>query len=145
MLKETNFIINAIKKLEQERNKITLRIVENITHDELIEEYKKCDIFVAQIGLGWYGTVALESMATVRPTCAYLDKDNFQYINYADETPVINITRENVTDELRTLIDKREQLPEIGRKSREFVEKYHDVRNVTKKLIDIYQNKVCKQ
>lgn len=143
--KGTIYIERAIATLQKEGYAIDFKIAEGITHKELFKEYEQCDIFIDQISVGWYGTASLESMAVGRPTCAYIDERYFQYINYADEIPVINVTPENVTDKLRELINNREQLPDIGKRSREFVEKYHDVKNVTKKLIDIYHNKVWNQ
>jgi len=143
--KGTVYIESAIYTLQKEGYAIDFKIAEGITHAELFKEYELCDIFIDQISVGWYGTASLESMAVGRPTCAYIDERYFQYIDYYDEIPVINVTRENVTEKLRELINNREKLPEIGRKSREFVEKHHDVRNVTKKLIKIYQNKVWKE
>lgn len=143
--KGTVYIESAIDALQKEGYAIDFKVAEGITHAELFREYELCDIFIDQISVGWYGTASLESMAVGRPTCAYIDERYYQYIDYSDEIPVINVTRENVTEKLCELINNQEKLPEIGRKSREFVEKYHDVRNVTKKLIDIYQNKVWKE
>lgn len=142
--KGTEYIENAIQQLIEEGYQIEFRIVEGVTHARLFGEYKECDIFIDQISTGWYGTAALESMAFGKPTCAFIDTQYLKYVDYADEIPVINVTRDNVTDKLRELIENREQLPEIGEKSRKFVEKYHDVEKVTRKLIDIYQNKVWK-
>lgn len=144
VFKGTQYIESAINKLKNEGYKINFKITEGITHAELFDEYKTCDIFIDQISVGWYGTAALEAMAVGRPTCAYIDERYFHYIDYADEIPVINVTQENITVKLRELIENNDKLPEIGTKSREFVEKYHDVNNVTKKLIDIYQNQVWK-
>jgi glycosyltransferase involved in cell wall biosynthesis len=145
VFKGTVYIEKAIDTLINKGYRINFKIAEKITHSQLFKEYEQCDIFIDQISVGWYGTASLEAMAVGRPTCAFIDERYFQYIDYADEIPVINITRENVTNKLRDLIENKHQLPEIGKKSREFIEKYHDVRNVTKKLIDIYQNKVWKQ
>jgi len=143
--KGTTYIESAIEKLKSEGYKLDFKIAEGITHAQLFKEYQQCDIFIDQISVGWYGTAALEAMGMGRPTCAFIDERYFQYIDYAKEIPVINITRENVTDQLRQLLENKDKLPEIGRKSRSFVEKHHDIRNVTKKLIDIYKNKVWEE
>lgn len=144
IFKGTKYIEEAINQLKDEGYNIHFKIVEGISHSELFKEYKNCDIFIDQISVGWYGTAALEAMAFGRPTCAFIDQRYFQYIDYSDEIPVINIDRVNVTDKIRELVENRADLPKIGAKSREFVEKHHDVVKVTKKLIDIYQNKVWK-
>ncbi len=140
--KGTKYIENAVNQLNREGYDIQFRIVEGMTHAELFSEYLTCDIFMDQISVGWYGTAALEAMAVGRPTCAFIDERYFVYIDYSDEIPIINVNKENVTDRLRALIENRASLPEIGRKSRLFVEKHHDVVKVTKRLIHIYQNKV---
>lgn len=140
--KGTVYIEQAISQLRGEGYNVTLKIIEGITHAQLYDEYKKCDVFIDQISTGWFGTSAIEAMAFGKPTCAYYDELYFQYIDYAHEIPVININRENIIDKLKELLNSREKLPEIGKKSREFVEKYHDLKNVTKKLVDIYHSKV---
>jgi glycosyltransferase involved in cell wall biosynthesis len=142
--KGTDYIEEAINQLTNEGYNIYFKVVRGVTHSELLKEYELCDIFIDQISVGWYGTAALEAMAFGRPTCAFMDQRYFQYIDYSDEIPIVNINRENVTYKIRELVENRADLPEIGVKSREFVENYHNVVNLTKKLIDIYQNKVWK-
>ncbi len=94
----------AIKRLIDEGYPVILKIAEGLTHTELFDEYKKCDIFIDQISVGWYGTAALEAMAVGRPTCAYIDERYFQYIDYANEIPIININKDNITEKLRNLL-----------------------------------------
>ncbi len=43
-----------------------------------------------------------------------------------------------ITNYLGELIETRVNLIELGKKSWEFIEKYHDVKNLLKKLIDLY-------
>jgi len=140
--KGTLYVQMAIKRLIDEGYPVILKIAEGLTHTELFDEYKKCDIFIDQISVGWYGTAALEAMAVGRPTCAYIDERYFQYIDYANEIPIININKDNITEKLRNLLQNKKTFPIIGEKSRKFIKKHHDVVNVTKKLIDIYQNKL---
>ena len=128
--------------LESEGYNIELRLIEGVKHEELVREYRNCDIFIDQISIGWYGTAALEAMAVGRPSCAFIDERYYQYIDYAEEIPVVNINKENVTEQLRNLLDNSEGLHSLGYRSRKFVEKYHDVKNVSKKLKRIYEEKV---
>lgn len=137
--KGTKYIIKSIDDLKSSGYSIDLYIAEGISHKELLDEYRKCDIFIDQISVGWFGTAALEAMAVGRPTCAFVDDLYFQYIDYSDEIPVINITKDNVRDVIKELISNKMELQNIGLKSRKFVEKYHDIEVVTKKLIDIYR------
>jgi glycosyltransferase involved in cell wall biosynthesis len=142
IFKGTMYIEQAIDQLKEEGYDIEFRLVENVTHEELFKEYELCDIFIDQISVGWYGTAALEAMAVGRPTCAFIDERYYQYIDYAKDIPVVNVTRDNITEQLRFLIVNQNELSNLGRKSRQFVEKYHDVKHVAQKLKTIYQEKV---
>lgn len=144
IFKGTEYIEKAIDKLKNEGYKIELNLVEGVTHEELIEEYKKCDLFIDQISVGWYGTAALEAMAIGRPVCAFIDERYFEYIDYSEDIPVLNINKENVTEKLREIIQSKENLPDIGKKSRKFVENYHDKSSVANYLFQIY-NQVWSQ
>lgn len=138
--KGTSYIVNAIGKLIAEGYPVKLNLVENITHDQLKEEYKKCDIFIDQILSGWYGTASLEAMATGRPVICSIRKSYFKYISYGDEIPIIHADPDCIYDSILYLIKNREMLPEIGIASREFVEKVHDHNKIVVDLIQEYKN-----
>lgn len=140
--KGTHIINEACNELIEEGCNIKLRIVDKVTHDELMKAYTECDVFIDQISIGWYGTAALEAMAIGRPTCAFIDERYFEYIDYGNDIPVINIDNFNIKTKLMELVEKKENLPVIGRDSRAFVEKYHDVRRVSERLLNLYQDKV---
>jgi|ERR1035437_5688013 glycosyltransferase involved in cell wall biosynthesis len=138
--KGTDFIIKAIEKLISEGAPISFNLVENVTHDRLKEEYKKVDIFIDQILGGWYGTASIEAMALGRPVICSIRKSYFEYIDYGPEIPIIHADPDCIYDSIKYLINNRSKLPEIGKASRRFVEKVHDVRNITTELIKYYQN-----
>jgi glycosyltransferase involved in cell wall biosynthesis len=140
--KGSKYILDAIDKLIEEKYPIKKLLIENVTHNELKKCYKECDIFVDQILSGWYGTASIEAMAIGRPTVCFIRESYFQYINYGTEIPIINAQPSNIYEVLKTLIENKEQFTEIGERSRKFVEKYHDVKSVTKRLIDIYKNEI---
>lgn len=138
--KGTSYIETAINKLIEEGEKIDFKIVQNISHSDLLVEYQKCHIFIDQIVSGWYGTAAVEAMAVGRPTVCFLRESYFEFINYGKEIPIINANPDNLYEVLKKVISEKHLLPEIGKKSRIFVEKIHDVRVITNHLIDIYQS-----
>jgi len=142
MFKGTKYIVDAIDRVKNSGYNIEFRLVEGVSYKKLIQEYEKCDIFIDQISVGWYGTASLEAMAIGRPVCAFIDERYTDYIDYKNEIPVINTTKENIYSTLCKLIENSAELPEIGAKGRKFVENYHSVCNVTDKLIQIYQTKL---
>lgn len=136
--KGTSFIIDAIDKLINEEYNIKKLIIENVKHDELINKYLECDIFIDQVLGGWYGTAAVEAMALGRPTLCFIREEYFRYIDYGEKIPIINANPTNIYEVLKKTIENKNLLPEIGYKSRKFVEEIHDLKKLTIKLISIY-------
>jgi glycosyltransferase involved in cell wall biosynthesis len=138
--KGTSIILGALDRLIKEGFNIKILLVENVTHKELKEKYKECDIFIDQILSGWYGTAAIEAMATGRPVVCFLREEYYQYIDYGDEIPIINADPESIYVELKNVLQKKEKLIDIGFRSRLFVEKIHDIDLIINKLISIYND-----
>ena len=137
--KGTDFIVQAIERLKHEGYKIHFDLVENISHDELLERYKLCHLFIDQIMGGWYGTASIEAMAIGRPVIVSIRPDYFEYIDFADRIPAIHADPDLIYEVLKNTLDNGiEFLIEKGKQSRQFIEEYHDVKVVTKKLINLY-------
>lgn len=143
--KGTEIIAMAVEKLQAEGLGVELVVLEGLAHSELLTEIRRCHIFIDQISVGWYGTVALEAMAIGRPTCAFIDKSYLRHVDYGGEMPVINVIRANIADVLRDLIGDIDGLCLIGARSRKFVEEHHDVQKIALQLKRIYQEKVWKK
>lgn len=137
--KGTKYIIGAIQRLKDKGIKIRFMLVENISHAELRKRYKECDIFIDQILGGWYGTASVEAMAIGRPTVCFLRESYFAYIDYSASIPIINANPDNLYEVLINVIRRKGDLPEIGKKSREFVENIHSLDKCVDKLIGIYE------
>lgn len=137
--KGTSFILAAFDRLIQEGYNIEPVLVEHLSHAELKEEYKKCDIFIDQIVSGWYGTASIEAMAIGRPVICSIRESYFEYIDFGKEIPIFNAFPDSIYEVIKNLIINKDRLPEIGLKGRQFVEKYHDVRKLTKDLVNYYQ------
>jgi len=136
--KGTSIILETIDQLIRDGFNIKKVLVENVPHKDLQERYKECDIFIDQILSGWYGTAAIEAMASGRAVVCFLRDEYYQYINYKDDIPIINSTPGSLYNVIKNLINNRDRLPEIALKSREFVEKIHDVKKISNVLISYY-------
>lgn len=137
--KGTSFIQTAISKLISEGFKIRFILCENMPHLELKTKYMECNIFIDQV-LGGYGTAAIEAMAMGRPTISYLRHEHFNENTVPGGIPIIVAHKDNIYEVLKETIINREKLPNIGKESRRFVERNHDVRVLTNRLITYYQN-----
>ena len=137
--KGTKFIIEAIERLKNEGIKIQFTLIENIPHSELKKKYEECDIFIDQVLGGWYGTASIEAMAIGRPTVCFLRESYFEYIDYADSIPIINADPDTLYDVLKKIIYNKQDLPNLGEKSRKFVETIHSLDKCIDKLVEIYE------
>jgi len=137
--KGTDYILDALDRLKTEGFQIEVDLVENILHDSLLEQYKKCHLFIDQIMGGWYGTATIEAMAIGRPVIVCLREEYFQYIDYGKKIPAIHADPENIYDTIKATLESGfDKLLDIGLKSRAFVEEVHALSRVTEKLISIY-------
>ncbi len=138
--KGTKFIISAVENLKRKGYKVNLNLVENVSHAQLKEEYKKCDLFIDQLLSGWYGTASIEAMATGRPVICSIRKSYFNYIDFGENIPIVHADPDNILDAILFFLQNPQKLPELGIVSRKFVEMTHDENVITKKLIKLYEN-----
>jgi len=134
-LKGTKYLIEAYNSL-REKYPIMLDIMENLSHKEVLKrKYYKCDILVDQLtdlgGFG-YGINSLEALSMGIPCVTYL---NPSYESFIPDHPFINANPGNLRDKLEEIIVNEDIRREKGVYGREWVQKYHDARNVDDKIL----------
>jgi O-antigen/teichoic acid export membrane protein len=134
--KGTDHVIAACTGLD-----LDLRIVEDLHHEEAFGLYQDADIVVDQLGAGWYGLFAIETMALGKPVVTFLHDDAVAWTReaFGVDVPLLNATKETLRDRLEELIaigpaGRRE----IGAASRAYVERVHDAEHVTDLTLDLY-------
>lgn len=139
IIKGTDKIISAINMLPKDY-KVELILIENMSHEIAIEQYKKADFAIDQLYTGWYGGFSVEVMALHKPVLCYIREDDLKYIpsEMVDDLPVVNVTSENLVEILIDFIRRKNEWEEIGAKSRQFVEKWHDPIRIARKITDSY-------
>ena len=128
-IKGTDYVEAAVERLRAEGMPFEYQLVEGMPRSEARKIYERADLLVEQLLLGWYSNLAIELMALGKPVVTYIRDEDLRFVpaEMKDELPVINATPESVYDVLRTwLTERRDQLPEVGRASRAFVERWHD-------------------
>lgn len=136
--KKSDYIEAALDKLKLEGYHFKYKCITNVSHDQLKQEYITSDIVIDQLN-GWFGTVAIEAMALGRPVVAGYYPHLCHYDKRYENMPIINADCYNVYDVLKDILDGKYDLEEISKKSREFVMRTHDLKSVTKQLIEIYE------
>lgn len=137
-VKGTVHIKNAFDKLKKEGYDFEFKFLEpNLTQKEVKEEISKCDVYVDELRVGSYGVTAIESMASGKPTMTFIREDIIR--DFPLELPFVNTNPDTVYDNLKFLILNPQKRYEIGIKSREYVEKYHDIDVVIENTLTLYK------
>ncbi|MFW9820754.1 MAG: glycosyltransferase [Candidatus Thorarchaeota archaeon] len=141
-MKGTEIILDTIEKL-QDNYDFTFRLITNMSNLEAKEWLNKSDIVIDRArGRGWYGKLAVESMALSNTVVGYIDDDLRNRVKYGQEVPILNINEDNLYNILAYQIEDMEETWKIAQKSRKFVEKYHDNSVVGQEILDIYKKEL---
>jgi glycosyltransferase involved in cell wall biosynthesis len=144
-VKGTRYVQDAVSRLQDEGVAFEFVLAEGIPNAEVRRIYQQADLLVDQLLVGWYGGVAVEFMALGKPVICYIRQSDLKFIpsEMRDDMPIINANPHTIYQVLKEwLTAKRNELPGLGRRSRNYVEKWHDPRKVAARLKMEYE-KMC--
>lgn len=137
LLKGTRFVLKAVEELKDEGLDFDFRLIKDMPNSAALELYRKADIVIDQLLIGWYGVLAMETMAMGKAVIAYIRDDLTGY--FGEEMPLLNANPDTIKDVLRTAIRDARLREMLGHRGRGFVETTHGSRVVARNLIKIYQ------
>jgi hypothetical protein len=140
-VKGTRFVLDAVRRLQEERVPFHFELLEGLTRAEAKIRYLQADVLVDQLLLGWYGGLAVELMALAKPVIGYIRAADLAYVPPAlrADLPVIQADPATIYSVLKEwLTVRRHELAGQGARSRAFVEKWHDPRKVAATVIEDY-------
>jgi hypothetical protein len=85
-------------------------------------------------------------MALERPVVAYLREEDLGFLppEMRAEIPIISARPETIHDVLKEfLTSRRGELPEVGRRGRAYVERWHDPLRIAKGIVADYETAVA--
>jgi len=140
-VKGTQAVLDAVESLRRRGAPIELDLIEGVPNAEARERYAAADLVVDQLRVGWYGMFAIESMALAKPVVVYLDAEGAAETEEAFglELPLVQADEQSVEDVLAGLVEARAELPEVGRRSRDYVERIHAHTAVGQRVLEIYE------
>jgi glycosyltransferase involved in cell wall biosynthesis len=138
-VKGTRYLVEAVERLKREGRSLELVLVENLRRDEARRIYENADLVVDQLLAGWYGGLAVEAMALGKPVVSYLREADLGFIPQPmrEEMPIVRAEPGTIYDVLRALDPA--MLPQLGRRARAYVERWHDPRKVAARTIEDYR------
>ena len=140
--KGTRFVVDAVERLHAEGLEFEFVLLEGLTRAQARETYERADLLVDQLLAGWYGGLAVEMMALGKPAIAYIRHGDLERVpaELRDQLPIIEAGPETIADVLRRcLTTERDRLPELGARSRAYVERWHDPVKIAERLKRTYE------
>ena len=143
-VKGTAYIIAAFEKLKQNNINVELKILENVSHQEILSALENCDAVIDQLLVGWYGGFAVEAMANMRPVIAWIDPSQLENtpVEFNSALPIISASAEDVESAMLKLLNMSSpKYQELAEESRKFIEDWHSpikiAQQTTQRYIDI--------
>lgn len=119
-------------------------LLHDMDREEVLSVMQKADIMIDQIIIGSYGMAVMEAMSFGKPVMCYIMPEVFEG-GLSPECPVINTTPDTIKMNLAKLITDAQLRHDIGKKSRAFAEKFHDIRKVAADLVLAYRTEMNKE
>jgi glycosyltransferase involved in cell wall biosynthesis len=144
-VKGTRFIMEAVDRLKAEGVAFEFLLLRDLPHEEAMQLYRRADLLVDQLLVGWYGGLAVELMALGKPVIAYIRTGDLASLpdGMRDSLPLIHSTPATVYEVLKEwLTRRRAELGAVGARSREFVETWHDPRKIAAQTKAVYERAV---
>lgn len=136
-IKGTEFILKAVEELKQKID-FDFILVSNQSNESAKAVYRKADIIVDQLLIGCYGVFAVESMAMGKPVISWISE--FMQEKYPKDLPIFIANPDNICRQLEILLKDNQLRKDLGLQGRKYVEKYHDMNIVSRKLLDLYKS-----
>lgn len=134
--KGTAAVLKAIESLRV-RADFDFRLIHKMARRAALDGVREADIYLDQFVLGGYGLASVEAMALGKPVVCYISRSGQS--TYPADLPIVNANQENLADVLQELIRDGHRRQELGRRGREYVEKYHDAIKIAHDLVGIYR------
>lgn len=132
-----DLVNKAIKNLQNKGHKIKTLEFKGYKHDDVLDYWKKIDIWLDRFHLGFYGFTTPEAASCNIPILCEIDEDMEQYV---PNCPFLSTkpTIESIESNLEYLLShsNREQL---GKKCREYAIQKHDIVKVAEKCLNEYK------
>jgi len=140
--KGTESVLRSVNQLKN-TYAFDFKLIHNVSKSEAAAVLRQSDIVLDQFVVGDYGLAAVESMASGKPTVCYIKPSILK--EYPEDFPVVVASQDNLAEVVEALLKDGWRRHEIGRRSRAYVEQYHDGRKVVRDLVCIYEELLGKK
>jgi hypothetical protein len=139
--KGTRYILAAMDELRR-HYPMELTLIQGMTHEAAMAAYAHADLVVDQVLYGWYGGLAVETMALGKPTACYLRQADATFVPSAmlKDLPVYDVRPTNLIEDLASVLERRGEWQERSLASRHYVERWHDPVTIARAMLECYRS-----
>ncbi len=138
-VKGTEYILKAVKELQEEGLDFEFRLMEKIPYNKVYDFYKDIDVMIVQLLAHGGGKQSYELLS-----CGKVVISRMQYNDYLphikEECPIIDADIYSIKDVLRDTVLNYEKRVKYSVKGRDYVLKYHDVNAFCNRVMNILEH-----
>jgi hypothetical protein len=128
--KGTRHILAALEVLRKKHGvNFNFQLVQNVSHEQALNIYKKADLIIDQVLIGWYGAVAIEVMTMGKPVICRIAREDLHFLPAAMAGEVLQAfilaEPENLVEKIGKALEDREYLREKSEAALEYAMKWH--------------------
>ena len=142
VIKGTDKLLAAMKRVHDRYPAITeLEVVENLPYDEYTRRMRASHVILDQLYSYTPGTNALIAMAQGLVAVSGAEPEYYDLIGETANRPIVNVSplvEGDIDKKLSWLVEHRDQMPQMARASRAFVEKHNAVVVVAQRYLDFW-------
>ena len=119
---------------------VEIIITKDLPYKEYINAFNRCHILLDQVYAYDQGFNALEGMAKGKVVFTWAESEWLSYFNITEDSIAINAlpSAKSIARKIEWLIEQPEQIIEISKNAREFVQQQHDHIKCTKAYLKIW-------
>lgn len=144
VIKGTDRLLAAMKRVHDRYPGITeLEVVENLPYDEYTRRMRDSHVILDQLYSCTPGTNALIAMAQGVVAVSGAEPEFYDLIGETINKPIVNVSplvEGDIDHKLAWLVENRDQIPQMARASRVFVEKHNAAAIVARRYLDFWQS-----
>lgn len=148
VLKGTDRLLAAAKRVQQRHPDLCeIQIAESVPYSDYVAMMRSSHVILDQLYSYTPATNALLAMAQGLVAVSGAEPEFYDFIGETENRPIVNVTPyddDAIADTLEQVVLHRDRLPELSRRSREFVVKHNDSHVVAQRHLDFWQ-KIIKE
>ena len=143
ILKGTDRLLEAARRtVDRYPTLCELKVVENVPYEEYVTLLSQSHVLLDQLYSYTPATNALLAMARGLVAVSGAEPEYYDLIGERDNHPIINVSplvEGDIDAKLEWLVHNKHLLPDLSRRSREFVVKHNDSQVVARRHLEFYE------